>query len=75
MFLNDDNVSYSEKKGALHNPSKRFCRFPKASKSVQNLKKRIKNSTEPFEDSAFYPLAEPSLTEPFLASVQQKKVP
>jgi hypothetical protein len=37
--------------------------------------KKEKNSTKPFEGSAFYPLAEPSLTEPFLGSVQQKKVP
>ena len=65
----------SEKnKGGLHNPSKRFCRFLKASKCVQSSKKRIKNLTEPFEGSAFYPLAEPSLTKPFLGSVQQKKV-
>jgi hypothetical protein len=37
-----------KKKGALQNPSKRFCTFSKASKCVQSLKKRIKNSTEPF---------------------------
>ncbi len=53
-----------KKQGGLQNPSKRFCRFLKASKCVQSLKKRIKNSTEPFEGSAFYPLAEPSLTKP-----------
>jgi hypothetical protein len=36
-------------------------------------KKRIKKSTEPFEGSAFYPLAEPSLTEPFFAVQNLKK--
>ena len=57
---------YSEKnKGGLQNPPKRFCRFLKGSKCVQSLKKK-KNSTEPFEGSAFYSIAEPSLTEPFL---------
>src|SRR5271163_408973 len=65
---------YSEKKKeVLKNPSKRFCRFPKASKCVQSLKKRIKNSTEPFEGSAFYPIAEPSLTEPFFRFCTAKK--
>jgi hypothetical protein len=68
--------AYSEKyKGALQNPSKRFFGFPKVSKCVPSLKKTIKTCTEPFEGSAFYPLAEPFLTEPFLGSVQQKKVP
>jgi hypothetical protein len=67
--------SYEKNKGAFQNPSKRFCRFPKVSKCVQSLKKRIKNSTEPFEGSVFYPLAEPSLTEPFLGFVKQQKVP
>ncbi len=67
---------YSEKtKGALQNPSKRFRRFPKVSKCFQSLKKRINNSTEPFEGSAFYPLAEPSLTEPFFRFCTAKKVP
>jgi hypothetical protein len=61
------------KKGALQNPLKRFYKFQKASKCVQSLKKRIKNSTEPFEGSAFYPTAEPSLTVPFLGSVQQER--
>jgi hypothetical protein len=65
--------AHSEKKGALQNPSKRFCRFPKASKCVQSLKKRIKTSTEPFEGSAFYPTAEPSLTEPFFRFCTAKK--
>ena len=50
----------------MQNPPKRFCRFLKGSKCVQSLKKRIKNSTEPFEGSAFYSTAELSLTEPFL---------
>ena len=75
MLLNSLQYSYSEKnKGALQNPAKRFCRFLKTSKCAQSLKKRIKNSTEPSEGSVEYPLAEPSLTEPFLGSVQQKKV-
>jgi hypothetical protein len=51
-----------------------FCRFPKVSKCVQSLRKRINNSTEPFEDSAFYPLAEPSLTEPFSRFCTAKKL-
>jgi hypothetical protein len=42
-------------------------------KCVQNLKKRIKNSTEPFEGSAFYPTAEPSLAEPFFGFCTGKK--
>ena len=63
----------SKKKGVLQNPSKRFCRFQKCSKCVQSLKKRIKNSTEPFEGSAFYPIAEPSLTEPFFRFCTPKK--
>jgi hypothetical protein len=67
------NRKYSEKKGALQNPSKRFCRFAKTSKCVQSLEKSIKNSTEPFEGSAFYPLAEPSLTEPFFRFCTAKK--
>jgi hypothetical protein len=65
--------NHSEKKGALQNPSKRFCRFPKVLKCVQNLKKRIKNSTEPFEGSVFYPTAEPSLAEPFFRFCTAKK--
>jgi hypothetical protein len=73
VYINDIWL-HSEKKGGLQNPSKRFCRFLKASKCVQSLKKRIKNSTEPFEGSEDYPLAEPSLTKPFLGFVQQKKV-
>ena len=65
--LNTLNLGYSEKnKGGLQNPPKRFCSFLKGSKCVQSLKKRIKNSTEPFEGSAFYSIAEPSLTELFL---------
>jgi hypothetical protein len=42
-------------------------------KCVQNFKKRIKNSTEPFEGSAFYPTAEPSLAEPFFGFFTGKK--
>ncbi len=57
-------MNHSEKKGGLQSPPKRFCRFAKASKCVQSFKNRIKNSTEPFEGSAFYPVAEPSHTEP-----------
>src|SRR5579862_3472402 len=65
---------YSEKnKGALQNPPKRFCRFLKASKCVQSLKKGIKNSTEPFEGSVEYALAEPSLTEPSFRFCTAKK--
>jgi hypothetical protein len=62
-----------KKRGVLQNPSKRFCRFQKCSKCVHSLKKRIKNSTEPFEGSAFYPIAEPSLTEPFFRFCTPKK--
>ena len=52
---------YSEnKKGGCLNQPKRFRRKVKASKCVQSLKKRIKNSPEPFEGSEFYPIAEPS---------------
>ena len=65
---------YSErKKGGLQNPSKRFCRFLKASKCVQSLKKRIKNSTEPFEGSVFYPVAEPFLTKLFFRFYTAKR--
>ena len=65
---------YSEKnKGGLQNPPKRFCRFPKCSKCVKSLKKRIKIWTEPFEGSAFYPISEPSLTEPFFRFCTAKK--
>ena len=67
MFYDVLWSSYSEKnKGGLQNPPKRFDRFLKSSKRVKSLKERIKNSTEPFQGSAFYPIAEPSLTEPFL---------
>jgi hypothetical protein len=66
-------LTYSKKKGGLQNPSKRFCRFLKASKCVQSFKKRIKNSTEPFEGSPFYSLAEPSLTKPFFRFRTTKK--
>jgi hypothetical protein len=62
-----------KKKGGYPNPSKRFCRYLKASKCVQSLKKRIKNSTEPFEGSEEYPLAEPSLTKPFFRFCTAKK--
>src|SRR5579871_6008740 len=54
-----------KKKGGWQNPPKRFCRFLKASKCVPSLKNVIKNSTEPFEGSAEYPVTEPSLTKPF----------
>ena len=65
---------HSEKnKGGLKNPPKRFCRFLKGSKCFQGLKKRIKNSTEHFEGSAFYSIAEPFLTEPFLKFCTAKK--
>ena len=68
------DLHYSErKKGGLQNPSKRFCRFLKASKCVQSLKKGIKNSTEPFEGSVFYPVTEPFLTEPFFGFCTAKK--
>ena len=63
------------KKGGWPNPPKRFRRKVKASKCIQSLKKRIKNSAEPFEGSDFYPMAEPSLAEPFLSSAKQKKLP
>jgi hypothetical protein len=36
-------------------------------------KKRIKNSTEPVEGSAFYPLVEPSLTKPFFRFCAAKR--
>jgi hypothetical protein len=62
-----------KKKGGLQNPRKRFCRFSKASKCAQSSKKRIKNSTEPFEGSVFYPPPEPSLTEPFFRFSTPKK--
>ena len=68
------NCLYSEKnKGGLQNLPKRFCRFLKGSKCAQSLKKRIKISTEPFESSAFYSIAEPSPTEPFLRFCTAKK--
>jgi hypothetical protein len=70
----DVNTAYSEKKGVLQNPLKSFCRFPKVSKCVKTLKQRIKNSTEPFQGSAFYPTAGPSLTEPFFGFCATKKV-
>ena len=35
--------------------------------------KKEKKSTEPFEDSVFYSIAEPPLTEPFLRSCTAKK--
>ena len=35
--------------------------------------KKDKNWTEPFEDSAFYSIAEPPLTEPFLKVLYSKK--
>ena len=68
------NCLYSEKnKGGLQNQPKRFCRFLKGSRCVQSLKKRIKISTKPFEGSAFYSIAEPSPTEPFLRFCTAKK--
>jgi hypothetical protein len=54
-------------------PPERFCRFLKASKCVQSLKKKIKNSTEPFESSEEYPQAEPSLTKHFFRFCTAKK--
>ena len=39
----------------------------------ESQKKRIKNSTEPFEGSAFYSIAKSSLTEPFLRFCTAKK--
>ena len=45
----------------------------KASKCVQSLKKSIKNLTEPFEGSEFYPMAEPSPPEPFFKFRRAKK--
>jgi hypothetical protein len=45
----------------------------KASKCVQSLKKTIKNLAEPFEGSGFYPMAEPSLPEPFFKFCRAKK--
>jgi hypothetical protein len=62
-----------KKKGGLQNHPKRFRRFLKASKCVQSLKKRIKNSTEPLEGSEEYPIAEPSLTKPFFRFCIAKK--
>jgi hypothetical protein len=62
-----------KKKGVLQSPAKRFCGFLKASKCVRSLKKRIKNSTEPFESSEEYPLAEPSLTKRFFRFCTAKK--
>ncbi len=72
MVLFRDMV-LSKKKGVLQNPAKRFCGFLKASKCVQSLKKRIKNSTEPSKGSEEYPLAEPSLTKPFFRFCTAKK--
>ncbi len=66
-------IHYSQKKGVLQNPAKRFCGFLKASKCVQSLRKRIKNSTEPSKGSEDYPLAEPSLTKPFFRFCTAKK--
>ena len=45
----------------------------KASKCVQRLKKAIKNLAEPFEGSEFYPMAEPSLPEPFFKFRRARK--
>jgi hypothetical protein len=73
VILSMNVASALWKIGALQNPSKRFCRFPKVLKCVQNLEKRIKNSTEPFEGSAFYSTPEPSLTEPFFGFCTTKK--
>ena len=40
-------------------PQKKFGRNVKAPKCIQSAKKSIKDSTEPFEDSALYPTTEP----------------
>ena len=66
-------LTLKKNKGGFQNPPKTFCRFLKSSKCVKSLKKRIKNSTEPFQGSAFYPIAEPSVTEPFLRFCIAKK--
>jgi hypothetical protein len=39
----------------------------------QKFEKKDKNSTEPFEDSAFYPTAEPSLTKLFFRFCAAKR--
>ncbi len=62
-----------KKKVGHRNPPKWFCRNRKASKCVQSLKKRIKNSTEPSKGSGRYPLAEPSLPKPFFRFRKAKK--
>jgi hypothetical protein len=72
--MTNTKLTYSQKKkGVLPNPAKRFCGFLKASKCVQSFKKRIKNSTELSKGSEEYPLAEPSLTKPFLKFFTAKK--
>ena len=75
-WIQSDSIrsTLKKNKGGLQNPPKRFSRFLKGSKCVQSLKKRIKNSTEPFEGSAFYSIAEPPLTEPFLRFCTAKKM-
>ncbi len=60
--LRSSSPTLKKKKEVCRTPRKRFGRFLKACKCVQSLKKRIKNSTESFEGSEEYPLAEPSLT-------------
>ena len=69
----EDLIALCKKKGGCQNPSKRFRRKVKASKCVQSLKKTIKNLAEPFEGSGLYPMAEPSLPEPFFKFRRAKK--
>jgi hypothetical protein len=45
---------YTLKKSTLPNPPKRFGRFEKACKCVENSKKRIKKSTKPLKDLPVY---------------------
>jgi hypothetical protein len=66
-------IFHSLKKGGCPKPPKRFRRKVKASKCVQNLKNRIKNSAQSFEGSRFYPIAELSFAEPFLKFRRAKK--
>jgi len=56
LLLPDMQGYYTEKKiGTLPNPQKRFRRWQKWSKCVQNLKNRIKKSTKPFKGSSRVP--------------------
>jgi hypothetical protein len=67
------NTACSEKKELFRTLRKGSVDIQKPPNVSTVSKKTIKNSTEPFEGSAFYPLAEPSLTEPFFWVLYSKK--